>query len=177
MEGNVISSQTSRFTTTATSARARLYAVGGQIATDNFPLGAGFGRFASYPSRLHYSPVYEQYGLSSVWGLSRVFPSFIDDTSWPSVIGETGYAGLAAYAFGLVILLLTIVRRLRTVEREMKWVPLAAICTLGVIVIDSLGDPTLFAWVPTISFALILGPAVIGTRPTHTVPLEEHSVR
>ena len=34
------------------------------------------------------------YGVSGVWGLSREFPRFISDTSWPAVLGETGWAGV-----------------------------------------------------------------------------------
>jgi hypothetical protein len=164
LEANVITKQISTYTSSETSARSRLYSTGEQIADDNFPLGVGFGRFASYPSRLYYSPVYSQYRLSHVYGLSREVPDYIDDTSWPSVIGETGYGGLACYVLGLIVVILAIGRRLRTATDAMKWVPLAALCALAVLLVDSLGDATLFNWLATTGFALIFGPTMLATR-------------
>jgi hypothetical protein len=164
LQSNVINRQASLYTSSESTGRAQLYRAGERIARDNFPLGVGFGRFASYPSRLHYSPVYDDYELSSVYGLSRQYPNFIDDTAWPSVMGETGYAGLAAYVAGILLLILLLVRGLRNVPMAMRWVPLAALCTLAVILIDSLGSPALFDWVAAVTFALILGPAMALAR-------------
>ena len=166
LEADVISRQVSVYTSAETSPRAQLYRTGLQIGADNVPFGVGFGRFASYPSVLHYSPVYDQYGLSSVDGLSRIHTYYIDDVSWPSVLGEAGYAGLAAYVLGVVVLLVALGRRLRVVPVAMRWAPLAALCTLAVILADSLGAPTLFDWVPAISFAVMFGPAMIVRFPT-----------
>ncbi len=165
IEANVIARQVSLYTSSQSTTRAQLYLSGNRIAEDNLPIGAGFGRFASYPSRLHYSPIYDEYGLGAVQGLSRVDSKFIDDTSWPSVMGETGYVGFGAYLLGLMFLVLTMVRRLRTTPMTSRWVPLAALCTLAVILTDSIGSPALFDWVPAVSFALILGPAMAAARP------------
>jgi hypothetical protein len=55
----------------------------------------------------------------------------------------------------------------------MRWIPLAALCALAVIVIDSLGASTLFDWIPATTFALILGPALIATRPTRSRAADE----
>ena len=164
LESKVVANQVSLYTSSESTARAQLYLTGTKIGADDFPLGTGFGRFASYQSRLNYSPVYDQYGLSSVYGLSRRDPQFIDDTAWPSVLGETGYAGLAIYLTGLLLLAAALIRRIKSVPVAIRWLPLAALCTLAVLMTDSLGDPTLFDWVPAISFALILGPAMALTR-------------
>ncbi len=164
LQSSVIARQVSLYSSSQETVRAQLYRTGERIAADNFPLGVGFGRYASYPSRLHYSPIYDEYELSSVYGLSRTYPHFINDTAWPSVLGETGYAGFAAYVIGLALLVVALVRRLRVVTPAMRWVPLAALCTLAVILIDSLGSPALFDWVPAITLALILGPAMALAR-------------
>jgi hypothetical protein len=164
VEGNVITKQVAAYTSSQASARARLYATGERIAIDDFPLGVGFGRFASYPSRLDYSPVYYQYGLNSVYGLSPSVPGDIDDTSWPSVIGETGYSGLVVYVIGLTLLFIAIIRRLRAVTPEARWVPLAALGMLVVLLIDSLGEATLFDWLAITTFVMILGPALVAGR-------------
>lgn len=164
VEGNVIAKQVATYTSsTETSARAQLYRTGERIAGSDFPLGAGFGRYASYASRIFYSPVYYAYGLNAIYGLSRAYPNFIDDTSWPSVIGETGYGGLAMYLVGIVALVIAIARRIRVASATSNLMPLAALCALAVLLIDSLGDPTLFSWLATTSFALILGPALATT--------------
>jgi hypothetical protein len=82
---------------TGTPARVALYAGAVQIAADKLPLGAGFGRYGSWMSRQEYSSVYDEYGLSGVYGLSRDNPQFITDTFWPQVLGETGLLGLLGY--------------------------------------------------------------------------------
>lgn len=165
-EGNVITKQISLYTSSESTARAKLYTTSSKIAQTNFPLGAGFGRFATYASRLYYSPVYQQYGLNNAYGLSRQVPNFIDDTSWPGVIGETGYGGFAIYVIGLAFLIAALVRRMRTADVSLRWLPLAALCALAVLVVDSLGDATLFDWLALSGFALIVGPALLATRPT-----------
>jgi hypothetical protein len=164
VEGSIIVKQFSTYTSSETTARSRLYGVGDRIADDNFPFGAGFGRFASYPSRLYYSPIYYQYELNRVYGLSPTYPDFIDDASWPSVIGETGYAGFAFYVIGLIMLILAGIRRLRTLPSEVRWVPLATLCMIAVFLVDSLGGATLFAWLATTMLAMIFGPMLIATQ-------------
>jgi hypothetical protein len=160
LEASVLRNQVSRYTSTSSTARAKLYSTSEQIAADNFPLGVGFGRFASYQSRVHYSPVYDQYYLSTTYGLSRSQPEFIDDVSWPSVIAETGYLGFIAYIIGLLLLIGVVLRRLIAAAPDSRWPALGALCVLAVIIADAVGDPTLFDWVPAITFALILGPAL-----------------
>lgn len=163
LEGNVVSQQISTYTAKKASPRARLYSVGEQIASNDFPLGVGFGRFASYPSRIYYSPVYDEYKLSRVWGLSRSYPNFIDDTSWPSVIGETGYGGFAIYVVGLLALIVAIIRRTRAASGEMRWVPLAALCSIAVLLITSLGESALFSWMDTTTVGIVLGLMLAAT--------------
>ena len=170
VEGNVIAKQVSKYSSSTTVPRARLYATGEQIASANFPLGVGFGRFASYPSRIYYSPVYYQYGLSSVYGLSPSTPLFIDDTSWPSVIGETGYGGFAIYLLGIMLVILAVISRLRTAPASVKWIPLSALCMMAVVLVASLGGPILFDWLATTSVAMILGLVLIAFRPAPEEP-------
>lgn len=170
VEGNVLAKQVATYTSAEASVRGRLYRTGERIANSDFPLGAGFGRYASYGSRIYYSPIYYKYGLSSVYGLSRSFPEFIDDTSWPSVIGETGWAGFAMYVIGVILIVVALVARLRILPDEMRLLPLSALCVLAVLLVDSLGDPTLFSWLATTGFAMILGPALIASPSREEMP-------
>lgn len=75
------------------SARKALYHTGFTIGLHDFPLGEGFGRFGSWMARIDYSPVYYEYGLERVYGLSPDDPKWATDTYWPSIIGEVGILG------------------------------------------------------------------------------------
>jgi hypothetical protein len=78
-------------------ARLALYIGSVKVARDYFPLGAGLGRYASWMSRVHYSPLYRKYGLSTIRGLRPNNPRDVTDTFWPQILGEFGIAGLVAY--------------------------------------------------------------------------------
>jgi hypothetical protein len=84
--------------------RVALYAGSLAIARDEFPLGAGLGRFGSHLSREQYSPLYAQYGLDRIVGLTPRTPIAVTDTFWPMILGEAGVIGLGAGGafFGLL---------------------------------------------------------------------------
>lgn len=69
-----------------------------EVANDHFPIGSGFGTFATWNSGVSYSPLYYKYGLSHIWGLSPDMYLFVGDTYWPAIIAQFGYLSL-----GLVI--------------------------------------------------------------------------
>ncbi len=164
-EGTIISRQVESYSSNSgTTARGDLYRVGAEIANDDFPLGVGFGRFASDTSRTHYSTVYDDYGLSGIYGLERSYPNYIDDTTWPSVMGETGYVGFLAYILGLLLLVVMLYRRLKLANHELAWLPLAGLCVIAVMLVDSLGDPTFFEWRAVTLAALVIGPALVLNR-------------
>jgi hypothetical protein len=85
-------------------ARIALYSTSVLIARDDFPFGAGLGRYGSGVSRDPYSPVYAQYGLDKIDGLSPTHSSFVSDTFWPRILGETGVIGLVALVVFTVVL-------------------------------------------------------------------------
>ncbi|WP_299114841.1 hypothetical protein [uncultured Winogradskyella sp.] len=64
------------------------------IGNDYFPIGTGFGTYASYYSGLYYSWVYDLYGISNVYGIKRTHWKFVSDQYWPMVLGQFGYFGL-----------------------------------------------------------------------------------
>ena len=78
--------------------RVKMYTASYEIAIEHIPLGSGAGTFGSYPSRtLYYSPLYEKYGLSSIYGATEDFSGFLMDTWWPKVIAEAGFLGGLTY--------------------------------------------------------------------------------
>lgn len=70
-----------------------------RIANDTFPLGAGFGTYASWASGTYYSPLYQLYGISGIFGLTKEWPGLVSDVFWPMVIAQNGYIGLFVYCF------------------------------------------------------------------------------
>lgn len=80
-----------------TAARPALHIIGIRIAMDFFPLGSGFGTFASHLSGRHYSNIYELYGISHVPGMTRTAYNYISDVFWPYIYGQFGVLGLLLY--------------------------------------------------------------------------------
>lgn len=72
------------------------------IAKDNFPIGTGFGTYASWASGESYSNIYYDYNISTTWGISPDFYEFIADTFWPMIIGQFGILGLGIYIYILL---------------------------------------------------------------------------
>ena len=72
------------------------------IAKDNFPIGTGFGTYASWVSGESYSNIYYDYNISTTWGISPDFYEFIADTFWPMIIGQFGVLGLGIYIYILL---------------------------------------------------------------------------
>lgn len=84
------------------SARYQLLIKSFGIAKDHFPFGSGFGTYASWYSAVEYSPLYRIYGLSGVHGLREGAASFVSDSFWPMIIGQTGIFGTIAYLMVVV---------------------------------------------------------------------------
>jgi hypothetical protein len=96
------------FSATTEAARTVMTLKSFTVAADYFPLGAGLGRYGSYPAGVHYSPLYRELGFDEVYGLQPDPPNdaFLTDTFWPAVLGESGYIGAACYVAALVAVLM-----------------------------------------------------------------------
>lgn len=114
-------------------ARPALYLGSLQIAFDYFPFGTGFASYASYFSAIYYSPIYDDYGLSNVHGLSYISPGFIADSFFPCILGQFGF-------FGLLLFFLFWFRILRESQfAEVKVLPLLIFIFF---MIESVADST-----------------------------------
>jgi hypothetical protein len=122
-------------------ARVALYAGSVDVATDRFPLGGGLGRYASWMSRVEYSPLYEEYGLSDIRGLRPDNPLYATDTFWPQILGEFGVVGLAAYVAFLGSLAWMLWREARRADTEtMRILKLAAGMVFAQAIVESLAN-------------------------------------
>lgn len=74
-------------------ARPMMYKTAIDIICDNPLLGSGLATFATEASRVYYSDLYDIYGISHIWGLSREMPDFIADAYFPS-FAEFGLIGM-----------------------------------------------------------------------------------
>ena len=93
------------------AARPALYIVGIRLMIDFFPIGTGFGTFASSISGDYYSPIYRLYGISSTSGLGKAegYP-YMADTFWPYIMGQFGVIGTVLYLLSLVVIFKTITK-------------------------------------------------------------------
>lgn len=75
------------------TARYNLLYVGYKLMIKYLPFGSGFGTFATDAAVKYYSPVYYEYGLDRIYGLSPDDPAFAHDCYWPAIMGEFGILG------------------------------------------------------------------------------------
>lgn len=94
----------SYFVNGATQPRTALTVGSVVLANQYWPLGAGFGQWASRTAATSYSTEYYRLGIDKVWGLEPPpgMGDFLSDTSWPAIIGESGWLGAALFLLGLV---------------------------------------------------------------------------
>ena len=122
------------------------------IAKEHFPLGAGFGTFASYYSGLVYSPLYYQYGVDKIHGLGREQGSFISDSFWPMLLAQTGFLGTFFYGMAL-FLLFRWMQKIKIIDRDKYF---AALYILGYLLISSVAEAA-FVHPIAIPCAMVIG--------------------
>lgn len=145
------------------SARAALTKVSFLIAKDYFPFGTGFGTFASTFSDEPYSRVYSLYHIQNVWGISKSYSSFVSDTFWPMILGQTGYLGTICYAVVLVILL-SVVFKLRKYNAYL----FASALTMILYLLISSTSESAFVNTMAVPFAFLIG--------VHLAEIKKYSV-
>jgi hypothetical protein len=144
-----------------TAPRTLLYITGVRIANSRFPLGAGFGRFGGYVSSLDYSPLYDAYGLSHVYGLSPEDPDYIEDTYWPHIAAETGWVGAAILVLFFLLLLERATRAARSAtDQATKAVAMGAALALLEAMVESVAGPVFEVSLFAFAIAVPLGVAL-----------------
>ena len=133
------------------SARSVMTQTSFEIMKDYFPIGTGFGTYASDVAGEYYSPVYEKYGFREVHELQEG-KGFFSDTFWPIIVGQTGFVGTISYISVLMNLFLKAVR----VRLANKRAYAAAIYVFIYLIISSIAEPT-FCNAVSIPLAMIIG--------------------
>lgn len=130
-----------------------------KIANDYFPVGSGFGTFASYISGADYSPIYKMYALSGTWGLTKNNSFFISDTFWPMIVGQFGYIGL--FLFVLIILqFFLLINKLRKISQNILFF---CVIPFTYLLISSTSESS-FVNYYSVNLFLMLGVAVSQIR-------------
>jgi hypothetical protein len=147
------------------SARLTLTLGSFDVAADHAPLGAGFGRYGSFPAGEHYSPEYVSRHFESVYGLGRDDAGmFLNDTQWPALIGETGWFGAGAFALGLVSVAIALMRRTGPDERPLvRWIRITGVGWLTLLLVESLAGPV-FVSAPSYPFVFAAAGIVASFR-------------
>lgn len=108
-----------------------------KIMKDYFPIGSGFGTFASDVAGKYYSPVYYKYGFDKTSELSPMGWGFFNDQFWPIVFGQSGIIGTIAY----VGILITYWRRIAIARARNKYVYCALLFGFIYLLISSVAEP------------------------------------
>ena len=140
------------------SARYQLLVTSLAIMKDYFPIGTGFGTFASYYSGVNYSPVYRLYGLTKIQGLMEGATSFVSDSFWPMIFGQTGVLGTVTYSFAIIALM----KQIQGIRKISIAYYASALCGLCHLLISSMAESA-FVHPLAIPIAIIIG-MLIGQR-------------
>ncbi|WP_025162160.1 hypothetical protein [Paraclostridium bifermentans] len=103
------------------AARPALHIVGLYLLIKYFPLGSGFGTFASTISGEYYSPIYDEYNISNVSGLTRYQYNYMGDSFWPYIYGQTGLFGVISYLMMLIYIFKS--TKYRCMEKHKEFLP------------------------------------------------------
>jgi len=111
------------------------------ISYDFFPLGTGFGSYASFFSGQDYSWVYDYYDLNYVWGISKENHHFLADQYWPMVLGQFGVFGFFAMLGVMVSFINILISKIKsTADKFKKDTIIAGLLGLILLLIDSTSD-------------------------------------
>ncbi len=77
-------------------ARPLLYKTSVEILKDYIPFGTGLGTFCNEASRVFYSPIFYEYGLNNVYGLTPKNSSFAADCFYPT-LAQFGFVGIILF--------------------------------------------------------------------------------
>lgn len=144
------------------------------LAIGAFPLGVGFGRFASFTASEHYSPYYQELGYRRIWGMGGDdTENFLSDTFWPAPLAETGVLGLLCYLGGLILLVVPAWRMMRrSPDPRLRWMGSVAVGWFAALGIESVAAPV-FVSPPMYGLPFLVAGVVfaLSAAPDADVPI------
>lgn len=162
------------------SARSLMLMTSFLIMRDYFPIGTGFGTYASAEAAKSYSPVYVKYGFNDYWELrdvqdvenslrligadqwlfdqSQKYPDvvyrqpFLSDSFWPIIFGQTGVIGTLMYVLALGV----VAKRCLAVEKFDRYAYVGVLFIIAYLLVSSAAEPAFHNSV-AIPMAMIMG--------------------
>lgn len=121
-------------------ARLALYSTSISLFEDYIPFGSGLASFATHASSVDYSPIYSEYGIDGVWGLSKTYNKFITDTFYPS-LAQFGIVGVLLYIVFWIYILKIAFRYFQ--KKNNTRLVIMALLIIGFLAIENVADATL----------------------------------
>lgn len=125
------------YLTNENAPRYILFKYGFITAHTYFPFGSGFGTYGSSVAASSYSPLYELYNFTSLYGMNPKDYQFLNDTYYPMIIAQFGFLGAILMA-GVFIFCLK-----KSFSCHSKICKIASITLLCYFVIHSIGSSIL----------------------------------
>lgn len=151
-------------------ARFVLYITSGSIFVDYLPFGSGLASFATHASRIDYSPVYAEYGIDHVWGLSKSYSAFIADTYYPS-LAQFGVVGVLLYILFWVYILKKAFRYFQ--RKNNTRLIIMSLLIIGYLTIENVADAT-FTSNRGLFMMMFLGLILSEQKDSETEELPSH---
>ncbi len=133
------------------SARSTLTADSIDIANNEFPIGLGYGTFASASAVKYYSPVYSKLGYNTKYGMGFINTNYLTDTFWPIILGEFGYLGVLFYS----ALLFCFLKKGGKVFKNNRNAGIGILSLIGYLLICSAASTAFFNPI-SVSYAMII---------------------
>ncbi len=121
-------------------ARLALYATSISIFEDYMPFGSGLASFATHASSVDYSPIYSEYSIDGIWGLSKSYNKFITDTFYPS-LAQFGVVGVFLYVLFWIYILRKAFRYFQ--KKNSTRLVVMSLLIIGFLAIENVADATL----------------------------------
>lgn len=143
-----------------TGTRAVLTSLSFNVMQDHFPIGTGFGTYASHAANKYFSTVYKIYDLENILCIDRNWRDYLSDTFWPIIIAQTGIIGL----FAFLCILCLLVKRCFALQKVSRCEFIGALYIFVYLLISSTSEPA-FHNAVAIPLALVLG--ILFSRRNH----------
>jgi hypothetical protein len=121
------------------NARYVLYLGGFDLALQHFPFGNGLATFGSSMSINNSEAAYFELGISRLWWFEG--DSYLTDTFWAMVIGESGLLGALLYFLLIFYLLIISFKLLRSNHKGFLFIPLFSFLSMVFTLLISIATP------------------------------------
>lgn len=137
--------------------RALLLVYGAVVANDRFPLGTGWGTFASHYAAKQYSPVYVELGWKAHFTVGQNKWFYLNDIFWPTLYTESGWIGFVGYMIVLIVMFYLVQKQYNVNHK----VYAAGILVYAYMMVTTL-ESTAFSHPAMIVLAIVLGMVIVN---------------